>query len=155
MPRPHSQYAARLRGRPSWARANTTVSSFIRCVPTSRRQPVPVTSGIARPNGRCRALTRSPPSIAASGLPPAATIPMKRNSEDAARTSTAKTTGSHMGKPDAAAVAPYDSPITPTARHTRAMSRSTPRSNVLHNERIEFIVNILPAFVKAPTEPLE
>ncbi len=40
------------------------------------------------------------------GLPPAATIPMNRNSEAPARTSVLCATGNQTGNPDATAMAP-------------------------------------------------
>ena len=95
-----------MRGRSSWASAKTTLSSFIRCVPISRRQPRPVTSGSARPYGRWREFTSIPASAAAMGLPPAATIPMNRNSDAPASTSTLCAAGTQSGNPEATAMAP-------------------------------------------------
>src|SRR5579862_9154101 len=78
------------------------------------------------------------------GLPPAATIPMNRNSEAPATTSVLCAAGNQTGNPDATAMAPYDSPMTQTARQASAMSRSTPRPRVLYIELMEFIVNTDP-----------
>lgn len=86
--------------------ANTTDSSFIRWVPSRRRQPRPITSGSPSPYGTCRALTNSPASTAAIGLPPAAMIPTNSSSEAPAMTSTANSIGTQTGSPEVTALEP-------------------------------------------------
>ncbi len=54
----------------------------------------------------CRALTSSPASTAATGLPPAAMMPTNRNSDEPASTSTAVATGTQSGNPEVTATAP-------------------------------------------------
>src|SRR5580692_9412503 len=112
------------------------------------RQPRPATpAGSARPYGRCRELTRIPASAAASGLPPAATIPTNSSSDDPAMTSTLSIAGTHSGSPPATAIAPYDTPNTKTARQASPMSRPVRRSmllqpGVLHIEPMTLIMNV-------------
>ena len=59
------------------------------CAPSSRAgQRSATIPDMASPNGRCRALSSSPPSTAATGLPPAATTATTRNCEPPASTNT-------------------------------------------------------------------
>ena len=95
-----------MRGRSGWASAKTTLSSFIRCVPSSRRQPRPVTSAERQAVRQVAEFTSIPASAAAMGLPPAATIPMNRNSDAPASTSTLWAAGTQSGNPEATAMAP-------------------------------------------------
>ena len=73
---------------------------------------------------------------------------MNRNSEAPASTSTLCAAGTHSGKPEATAMAPYDRPMNKTARQVRAMSRSTPRPRVLPIELTKLILNTNLSFVK-------
>ena len=77
-----------------------------RAAAASPGRPPAEKSGRARPYGRWLALTSSPARAAARGLPPAATIPMNRNSEAPASTSTLCAAGTQTGNPEATAMAP-------------------------------------------------
>src|SRR4029077_12117776 len=69
---------------------------------------------------------------------------MNRNSEAPATTSALCATGNQTGNPDATAMAPYDRPMTQTARQARAMSRGAPRPRGLYIEPMDFIVTTEP-----------
>ena len=158
-PRPHAQYAARRRRGSDCDIANAVDSSINTWLPTMRRsQPVPMTSPIASPKGRCLAFTRRPATTAAIGLPPAPTIATNMNWDAPANTTTESSIGSQIGKPVVTAIAPKDSPTRPSARHTRAMSRPSPpgergrrRIHVMFAESNAWlsIVNTEVAFVKS------
>jgi hypothetical protein len=49
-------------------------------------------------------------------------------------------TGTQSGNPEVTAVAPYETPMTATDRQMTAMPRARSRSNVLHIERMDVIV---------------
>ncbi len=138
-PMPQAQYAALRRSRSRWASAKATVSSIMRCVPSSRfAQDDPRASATAKPNGTCRALMSRPATTAATGLPPEATSPTNMNWAAPAKTATDSSMGNHTGRPEPTVIAPNDSPTRPSARHTSAMSRARSRSKVRHIERITF-----------------
>jgi hypothetical protein len=134
---PQAQYAARARAGSRCAKANATVSSIIRWLPTSLpNQLRPSTSPTASPNGRWRTLSTSPASTAAVGDPPAATMPTAMNWAPPAKITTDISTGIHHGESAATVIAPKDAPFTAAPAATAVTSRSSAASSVRHVVRI-------------------
>jgi hypothetical protein len=73
-------------------------------------------------------LSTRPAATAANGLPPASTTPSAANCAPPANTSSDMVTGTQAACPPDAAIAPKDTPTTPSATQTNAMSRSNTRS---------------------------
>src|SRR5215472_14836494 len=113
---PQVQNADRRRAGSSCRSANATDSSVVICAPSSRIHQWPaVTSARATPT-------------AANWAPPA-------------KTSSDMITGTHHGRPPATAIAPNETPTIPSARQTRATSRSSADSVVRQDIRMFTIMN--------------
>ena len=82
-------------------------------------------------------------------------MPISTNSEDAATTVIASASGNQIGKPAAVAVAPYDTPTSPTVSAVTTMPRRRSVANVRQAEPMFATMNRIQPFVKPNTSPLE
>lgn len=124
-PSPQTQKAARRRAGSGWARAKATVSSVTRCAPRRRASlPRPRMSATARLKAAVRVLSSRPVTAAATGPPPASSTPTALNWAEPAYTTRDIATGTHTGRPPVTAIAPKETPTTPLASQTSALSRT-------------------------------